>query len=211
MKEWSYYDKPKNVEYYGYDYQESYKRDEIKRINDTKLTVSEREVMLINLKQQIREHMRELNEPYNAACRALTAEFWEDARQELGYHLHLTPEGISKLESKAYEEGHAYGYSEVYHHLRELWGFFTSLASELSTWRHKLFLLEYEPDGVAVVDRFVVSAASAEEAWNLMLGHRLKLASDRRKFWDLMPPYSGLGWDYFRDGDYLVTQVDFIG
>lgn len=130
MKEWSYYDKPKNVEYYGYDYQESYKRDEIKRINDTKLTTSERVVLLDNLKQQIREHMRELNKPYNAACQQLDREFWEDARQELGYCQHLTPEGISKLEAKAYEEGHSHGYSEVYHHLCELWEFFTSLAPE---------------------------------------------------------------------------------
>lgn len=132
MKDWSYYEKPQGVEYYGYDYREKYKADEIRRINDTKLTTHERAALLDQLKAKIREHMRELNEPYNAACRDLAVEFWEDARQELGYCQHLTPEGVSKLESQAYEEGHAYGYSEVYHHLRELWDFFISLSSEYS-------------------------------------------------------------------------------
>lgn len=132
MKDWSYYEKPQGVEYYGYDYQEKYKADEIRRINDTKLTTHERAALLDQLKAKIREHMREMNKPYNDACRNLACEFWEDARQELGYGQHLTQEGVSKLESQADEKGHAYGYREVYQYLHELWDFFISLASEYS-------------------------------------------------------------------------------
>lgn len=127
MKAWEYYEKPKDVEYFGYDYKKQYEADEIARINDTRLTVTERVIALDKLKQQIREHMREKNAPYNEACRSLTSEFWEDAREELGYCACLTPEGISKLESQAYEDGHSSGYSQVYYRLQELWEFFVEL------------------------------------------------------------------------------------
>lgn len=41
-------------------------------------------------------------------------EFWKDAREELGYDKFLNADGVSCLESKAYEEGHSAGFSEVF-------------------------------------------------------------------------------------------------
>lgn len=130
MKDWDYYEKPKDIQYFGYDYQRQYKESEIEKINNTRLTTPERVHLISKLDQQIRDHMREKNAPYNAACAKLTKEFWEDARRDIGYAEHLTPQGISRLESKAYEDGHPYGYSEIYSNLRELWYFVSSMVLE---------------------------------------------------------------------------------
>jgi hypothetical protein len=132
MKAWEYYEKPKDVEYFGYDYKKQYEAAEIARINDTRLTTAERVIALDKLKQQIREHMREKNAPYNEACRVLISEFWDDAREELGYCAYLTPEGINYLEYQAYEDGHSSGFGRVYHNLQERWNFFLTLVAEYS-------------------------------------------------------------------------------
>lgn len=62
---------------------------------------------------------RKKMEEYHKADAALTEQFWKDAFEELGI-----PENHPKaalLRSKAWEHGHASGYSEVFFWLDDLW------------------------------------------------------------------------------------------
>lgn len=47
-------------------------------------------------------------------------EFWDDARETLGYKEKFNSDQISAIEYKAWENGHSAGYSEVYWHLQDL-------------------------------------------------------------------------------------------
>jgi len=114
MKKFEYYNEPTGVEHFGYQYEKDYTQKRKDEINNTPMTTADRDKALKELKTEVREHMQEKNKPYNTAGRALVEEFWADAREELGYDGFLTPEGVSKLESKAYEDGHAYGFSDVF-------------------------------------------------------------------------------------------------
>lgn len=58
---------------------------------------------------------------YNAEVRRISDEFYQDCCDELG----LDPRAASseKLFQKAYEDGHGYGYTEVYNNLVDLQAF----------------------------------------------------------------------------------------
>lgn len=84
------------------------------------MTADERKTALVGVKRKVREHAAEQNKPYNEAKAKLKDEFWSDARKELAYDSFLDDEGVKALESKADEEGHASGYSEVFYQLETL-------------------------------------------------------------------------------------------
>jgi hypothetical protein len=119
MKDWNYYDTPQAA-YFGFEYSNNYRQELIARIEQDKLTAEERKEALARVGDQVRKHMRELNQPHNDESVRLLREFWEDARQELGYGDRLESRGVAALEDVAYEEGHAYGLSEVFSRLRDL-------------------------------------------------------------------------------------------
>lgn len=127
MKDWDYYDKP-TVEYYGFDYRKQYRDELIKAINDAPMTKLDRDLALSKVDAEVRKRMYEVNKPYNEAIAALIEEFWADAKAELGYDDFLDAEGIEALESLAYEEGHAYGFSSVFAKLSEFSDFAQKIA-----------------------------------------------------------------------------------
>ena len=47
-------------------------------------------------------------------------EFWQDAREELGYEKLYSTEGLNALENYAWQEGHSAGWSEVWGYLVDL-------------------------------------------------------------------------------------------
>jgi len=121
MKNWDHYREPKNVSYFGYEETKAFEAALRAEINfDKPLTAAAREKALADVKRQVREHAAEQNKPYNEAKGKLEAEFWADAREELGYEAFLTAEGVSALEYKAYEDGHSSGHSEVFSQLQDL-------------------------------------------------------------------------------------------
>lgn len=77
------------------------------------------------------KRINEMNEPYHDERARLTAEFWDDARAELGYESFLAQEGVAALESKAYEDGHSAGFSEVFGCLSDLTEFARVIARNL--------------------------------------------------------------------------------
>lgn len=119
MKDWKYYNKP-SVEYYGFEYRKQYRDKLIEAIHNTPMTKADRDTALRKVNTEVRNHMLELNRPYNAAILELTQEFWADARYELGYDDFLDADGISALESLAYQKGYGSGFSSVFSELQDL-------------------------------------------------------------------------------------------
>jgi len=123
MKNWEYYNKPKDIEYFGYEEKKAFEKALLDEINNSPMTAAEREEALANVKKQVVAHVNEQNKPYREAAAKLQAEFWADAREDLGYDDFLTKKGVEILESKAYEDGHSSGFSEIYGHLQDLTDF----------------------------------------------------------------------------------------
>jgi len=121
MKSFGYY-KQTNLPYFG-RFDSDYGKKLIKEINDSSMTSQERIDALNGVDVKVRDYCKELNKPYNDAKDRLEAEFWKDAREDLGYTDFLNEVGVSTLESKAWEDGHAYGFHDVYLHLSELTDF----------------------------------------------------------------------------------------
>ncbi len=132
MKDWDYYRVP-NEEYCSYEQEQEILKQLIEEINNTPLTALEREKRLKDVKRIVREKVAEIEAPAKEKQAKLTEEFWQDARDDLGYSDWLTPEGQSKLESKAYEEGHSSGYLEVYYKLTELSDFLSDMKNHFIT------------------------------------------------------------------------------
>lgn len=116
MKDWEYYSTPK-AEYFSF----SEVKNEIKKhIDATPMTAEERKNAISDMGASARRVIDEKNRPYNEEKAALDAEFWRDAREEIGYGESLNEAQISVLENKAWEDGHSAGYSEVFIQLQDL-------------------------------------------------------------------------------------------
>ena len=126
MKEFDYYSKNKEK------YHDSFtiKRQLTEQINNEPLTVAQREKKLESVSKEAIQIAKELNAPYFLEASRLDMEFWDDARESLEYKSLLTPAGVQKLESKAYEDGHAYGYAEVYSKLQDLVRFLEDIRTD---------------------------------------------------------------------------------
>lgn len=109
-----------NEEYWPYEARKAYERALIDEINLERLTAAERQEKLREVPKRVREKGNEMDKPPREKQRALDAQFWRDAREEIGYDSYLTQEGVSKFEAKAYEDGHAHGYPEVFSKLQDL-------------------------------------------------------------------------------------------
>lgn len=120
MKDWDYYRNPKDLEYFGRKTETEYKERLIHEINSDPLTAADRIKRLGSVKALVRNHMEELNAPYNAELKRLEDEFWHDAREEIGYPMWLNKDGVASLEHRAYEDGHSNGFSEIFWHLQDL-------------------------------------------------------------------------------------------
>lgn len=116
MKDWEYYSSPK-AEYFSFS---DVKREIKKQIDATPMTAEERRHAIADLGARARRIIDEKNKPYNEQQAALDAEFWRDAREEIGYGESLNEKQIGVIERKAWSDGHAHGYCEVFIHLQEL-------------------------------------------------------------------------------------------
>lgn len=119
MKDWDYYNKPKS-ECFSFS---EVKREIKRHINATPMTAQERHDAFADMEASARRIVDEKNRPYDEEKAALDAEFWRDAREEIGYGKMLNEKQIGILESKAWQDGHSAGYSEVFIHLQDLGDF----------------------------------------------------------------------------------------
>jgi len=116
---WDYY-RVSNEHYWGYKAREAFRTALKESINSTPLTAAEREEKLKEIPSLVREEEAKVNEAPRERQSQLTEEFWDDCRAELGDYPAAAWEIIR---SEAYEQGHSYGYSEVYSKLTDITSF----------------------------------------------------------------------------------------
>lgn len=110
MKDFKYYS-DSGIEYPN---KRDYEKSLIEVINNTPLTVSDRNAAMDDIKRKSAEWFKEAVRPYNNKVSELIDEFWRDCRESLGYTDFLDDEGVSILENMAWDRGHANGFDEVF-------------------------------------------------------------------------------------------------
>ena len=116
MKDFDYYNKP-TAEYPDIN---EYKREYRIAIEAAAMTTAERKEALDGISKKARAWFEKESKPYRDEQARLDSEFWDDCRKDLGYREFLSEKASDAVESKAWEDGHANGYSEVYCHLCDL-------------------------------------------------------------------------------------------
>lgn len=126
MKDFDYYKTTKTP----WPRQKDIIRELISELDNIPMTKSERLEKEIEAAQRGEILYKEKFKEYQLESNKLKDEFWRDCREELGYDSFLTKRGCEILESKAWEDGHSYGFSEVYNHLCELSDFADQIIEE---------------------------------------------------------------------------------
>lgn len=119
MKDFKKYRVPAEM-FWSSDDQQQYRQSLVDDVNNKPLTAKERDVALKEVDSLVKTKRAEMNKPAIEKQKELEKEFWKDAAKDLGYRRFLTAEGVSQLERRAWDLGHANGFSEVYWHLLDL-------------------------------------------------------------------------------------------
>lgn len=128
MKDFDYY----KTNIHEYPNRFEYRKKLIDEIDNTPLTKEQHKVELDKVDGKVRDWFKEAMKPHSAEASKLDREFWADCREELGYDKYLNETGVAMLERQAYEDGHAYGYSEVFSKLQDLEQFVDEIRRHLS-------------------------------------------------------------------------------
>lgn len=96
-----------------------YRKRLISEINDTPLTVADREAKMNMVNGLVNAWWSEAARPYNEEEARLLTLFWADCRADLGYDAFLNATGVAAVENKAWADGHANGLSSVYERLSD--------------------------------------------------------------------------------------------
>jgi hypothetical protein len=110
MKDFGYYNKP--TAEYPDTY--AYKKQLRAEIDALEMTAEERRKAIDGIGKKARAWFDVAAKPYLDEQSRLDAEFWDDCRKELKYREFLNPKACDAIETKAWDDGHAHGYSEVY-------------------------------------------------------------------------------------------------
>lgn len=102
-----------------------------KLIDDTPMTAGEREQALSQLKAEATDYKNKLYRQRAAEYAKLREKFFLDCRAEMGYDKWLTPRGCERLENEAWDEGHSYGYCEVFVYLQRFVDLVSYLKGEI--------------------------------------------------------------------------------
>lgn len=127
MKPWNEY--KVDTEKFPYPSRREYRKKLQQELDEQPLTKAARQEAEKDLDRLSREWFNEAIKPHQAEDQRLTAMFWEDAREELGYRKYLNSAQIGALEAKAYEDGHAHGFSSIFEQLTDLDEFLTTIFS----------------------------------------------------------------------------------
>ena len=116
MKDFDYYRTNKH------EYHDTYfvKRNLKKELDQIPLTVEDRKKREVEISSIAIAEAKKLNQPYHVEQQRLQAEFWADAREDIGYDKYLNEEGVNILESAAYDRGHSGGYADTFSVLEKL-------------------------------------------------------------------------------------------
>ena len=126
MKNFDYYSKPHAT----YPNLRDIKAKLRELINETPMTADQRDVAMGNLCDEGREEFNKQAMPYNVELAKLDAEFWDDAREDIGYDDFLTDKGVLMIQSEAYDRGHSRGFSCVFGELSKLACFAENIIKE---------------------------------------------------------------------------------
>lgn len=127
MKDFDYY----KTNPHKYPNRFEYKKKLIDEIDNTPLTKDQRKAELDKVDERTREWFKEAVMPHNAEASRLESEFWQDCRAELEYSSYLDETGMGIIEHWAYEDGHAYGFSQVFSELEKLDEFLTKIKGHI--------------------------------------------------------------------------------
>ena len=130
MKDFEYYRVP-NDQYWGWEAKKAFREALEAEINSTPLTAHERTEKLKEVPSVVREKEAEMNKAARDRQSVLTDEFWADARAHLGDGLNDAAWGV--VCSEAYEQGHAYGYPEIFSKLVDITDFIDRLRPHLTS------------------------------------------------------------------------------
>lgn len=97
-----------------------YMKERMSALDDIPMTKSQREKAEKDLAEEAEKYYQERRQIYKDSLGAALQEFWNDARKDLGYDAFLDAGGMKIIESKAWEDGHSYGYSGVFSRLEDL-------------------------------------------------------------------------------------------
>ena len=127
MKEFDYY----KTNPHEYPNRFEYRKKLIDEIDNTPLTKDQRKAELDKVDERVREWFKEAVKPHSTEASRLESEFWQDCRDDLGYPSYLDEAGVGIIEHEAYEEGHAYGFSQVFSELEKLDEFLTKIKDHI--------------------------------------------------------------------------------
>lgn len=130
MKDWSEYEV--NADKFPYPLPRNYEKQLQAELDEKPLSKAARVEAEKAIKPQARAWFAEQVKPYNQEKARLSTMFWEDAREDLGY-AHWNEGQINAVEGKAYDDGHAYGFSEIYSKLVDLVEFVKQFLSHTDT------------------------------------------------------------------------------
>lgn len=114
----------------------SLKKQLAKDIDEAQLSTAERANLILHLNEFVKEKLKPEFDAYNAGQKAIDAEFWADARADLGHTDFLTVRGVGIVEAKAYELGHSSGYSEIYGCLIDVVDFVKRIKNEYKSFKN---------------------------------------------------------------------------
>jgi len=120
MKSWDYYKLQGDYKYHR-DFARHYliKNRLVEKIKNTPLTEAQRDSQIKLATQRGIKIAQRANRGYHAEQAKRMAELEIDQRKAIGYN-DLPAPIIQAIESKAWEDGHSNGLSEVYYHIEEL-------------------------------------------------------------------------------------------
>ena len=119
MKPWDQY-KPKEEYPNRNSVVSEYVVERMSALDDIPMTKSQRTKAEKDLEEEAKKYYQEQRQIYHNSLAAARQDFWNDARNDLGYDVFLDEEGMQIIEYKAWEDGHSYGYSEVFSRLKDL-------------------------------------------------------------------------------------------
>lgn len=130
MKKFEYYNSPKTP-FFGFEESKRMRNKLIKEIDEKPMTKAERTEAIREVDNTVKKHAEKKNEFYREQCNVLEKEFWNDAREDLGYGKLFNEKGVKAIEHMAYERGHAYGFSSIYNELQEIVDFVKTVIENL--------------------------------------------------------------------------------
>jgi aspartokinase len=113
VKDFEYYQEPE-VEYFTHADRRDMAAKLQQQIDNERMTLQERQEAVKAAQKEVEAAANAQNALYLARGEELQAEFWADAREELGYNKLFNEEGCKLLESAAWDKDRGYAFEDTF-------------------------------------------------------------------------------------------------